>query len=68
MIHINVKKLDIRVTFRVTFSYASNNFEEKKGLWNKISTLSSRNNLPWVVRGDLNNILHSFKRVEGDMV
>lgn len=67
-VYMGVTNNESNVKFRVTFVYPSNSSLEINGLWVKLRNIKRQSEDPWMVIGDLNNVLFSFERVGGDLV
>ncbi|OVA05573.1 Endonuclease/exonuclease/phosphatase [Macleaya cordata] len=55
-------------TFILSFIYGSNSLQERRDLWNYITSFAATNNTPWLLMGDFNSILHSNEKSGGDIV
>ncbi|KAK6780331.1 hypothetical protein RDI58_022515 [Solanum bulbocastanum] len=52
----------------MTFVYASNGREERKGLWSNLTQIGVGIRNPWAILGDFNAVLHSEDRLGGNPV
>nr|XP_009594786.1 uncharacterized protein LOC104091210 [Nicotiana tomentosiformis] len=60
--------IPIHATFGVSFVYAFNTKEEKKGMWEYLKEHVASCKSPWLVIGDFNSILNMEDRIRGNTV
>ncbi|XP_075080662.1 uncharacterized protein LOC142166136 [Nicotiana tabacum] len=53
----------LQLIFLITFVYAYNLKEDRKELWKYLCSISQGNNIPWIVLGDFNDVLHTGDRI-----
>lgn len=61
IIHMRGRLIGLNVSFNISVVYAFNREEERKDLWNTLTKLEE--NIPWVILGDFNAILHKEDRI-----
>ncbi|XP_062096322.1 uncharacterized protein LOC133802092 [Humulus lupulus] len=49
--------------FEATFIYASNDSNERSGLWNDLMVISRNQTSPWILLGDFNSVMYPEERV-----
>jgi hypothetical protein len=52
--------------WRLTGMYGESRWEDKYKTWDKVRELNAQYNLPWVIIGDLNEILYSHEKEGGN--
>jgi hypothetical protein len=64
--------IDVKVTegggreWRLTGMYGEPRWQDKYKTWDKLRELKGQHNLPWVVIGDLNEIMYSHEKDGGN--
>ncbi|KAL4279545.1 hypothetical protein GQ457_03G016570 [Hibiscus cannabinus] len=66
MLHIDIQILSATDKFRFTGIYGYANTNLKNKTWDLIDRLRDSSSLPWLIGGDLNEILHDNEKVGGN--
>lgn len=66
VVHVRAVRIDTGASFFASFVYASNDPAERLNLWNIIETIHQGRADPWIVLGDLNNVMYVHERVGGN--
>nr|XP_009600461.1 uncharacterized protein LOC104095915 [Nicotiana tomentosiformis] len=68
VLSFEVYYIPLQVTFGVSFVYAFNTKEERRGLWEYLEEHVARCKRPWLVIGDFNSVLNMEDRIGGNPV
>ncbi|KAF5194053.1 hypothetical protein FRX31_016358 [Thalictrum thalictroides] len=68
LLHVQVKVLQSNFCFYATVIYASNDGSCRQLLWDKITSLATTIDCPWIVFGDFNNVLVAEEKEGGELI